>query len=69
MDAETGRYLSEDCTFCRRWETMGGKVYVDANSNLAHAPAQYPSGKPRQNAFAHDTTRAAAGERDPAART
>jgi hypothetical protein len=36
VDPETGRYLSEDYTFCRRWEAMGGKVYVDANSNLAH---------------------------------
>jgi hypothetical protein len=36
VDPESGRYLSEDYTFCRRWEAMGGKVYVDANSNLAH---------------------------------
>ncbi|MEI7714108.1 MAG: hypothetical protein WCI94_21920 [Rhodospirillales bacterium] len=36
MDPESNRYLSEDYTFCRRWEQMGGKIHVDANSNLAH---------------------------------
>jgi hypothetical protein len=36
VDPESLRYLSEDYTFCRRWEQMGGTIYVDANSNLAH---------------------------------
>ena len=36
VDPESGRYLSEDYTFCRRWEAMGGTVHVDANSNLQH---------------------------------
>ena len=31
-----GRYLSEDYAFCRRWQALGGKVYVDAHSRLAH---------------------------------
>lgn len=31
-----GRYLSEDCAFCRRWQSIGGKVFVDGRSNLMH---------------------------------
>ena len=33
---ENGRYLSEDYTFCRRWQNMGGKVYVDPHVILDH---------------------------------
>jgi hypothetical protein len=36
VDPESRRYLSEDYGFCRIWEKIGGKVYVDANSNLSH---------------------------------
>jgi hypothetical protein len=38
----TGRYLSEDSTLYRRWEeTMGGTVYVAANSNLTHQESRF----------------------------
>lgn len=31
------RFLSEDYAFCRRWQNMGGKVYLDlVASNLTH---------------------------------
>jgi hypothetical protein len=33
---DQGRYLSEDYAFCRLWQNMGGKVYVDADSKLTH---------------------------------
>jgi hypothetical protein len=28
VDEKTGRYLSEDYAFCRRWRDMGGRVHV-----------------------------------------
>jgi hypothetical protein len=34
---ENGRYLSEDYTFCRRWQALGGEVWADvASPNLGH---------------------------------
>ncbi|AXQ23331.1 hypothetical protein BEN71_15185 [Acinetobacter wuhouensis] len=36
VDSETGRYLSEDYGFCRLWEGIGEKIYIDAKSNLSH---------------------------------
>jgi len=31
-----GRYLSEDYAFCRRWQSIGGRVFVDTRSRLMH---------------------------------
>ena len=36
IDPETGDYLSEDYTFCRRWRAIGGEVWLDARSSLIH---------------------------------
>jgi hypothetical protein len=36
VDPDTGRYLSEDYAFCRRWRDMGGKVWVDVDAPLQH---------------------------------
>jgi hypothetical protein len=30
------RYLSEDYTFCRRWQELDGKIYLDVNTTLSH---------------------------------
>ncbi len=40
MERDTGRYLSEDYAFCRRWQALGGKVHVDTRSRLAHQGLQ-----------------------------
>lgn len=36
IDPESRRYLSEDYTFCRRWQDMGGEVYLDPRTALNH---------------------------------
>jgi hypothetical protein len=36
MIDEDGRYLSEDYTFCRRWQKLGGKVHLAVNVKLNH---------------------------------
>ena len=36
VDPISKRYLSEDYGFCRLWTGLGGKVYIDAYSNLTH---------------------------------
>lgn len=33
---ETGTYLSEDFSFCRRWTDMGGEIWIDLQSRLTH---------------------------------
>ena len=39
IDGETGTYLSEDFSFCRRWTAMGGEIWADMNSRLTHVGA------------------------------
>jgi len=36
IDQDTKRYLSEDYTFCRRWQDMGGEIYLDPRTALNH---------------------------------
>jgi hypothetical protein len=36
IDRETGAYLSEDYTFCKRWTDMGGEIWADTRSRLTH---------------------------------
>jgi len=38
-DPIDNRYLSEDYTFCRRWQTLGGQIWVDPNTKLNHVGA------------------------------
>ena len=35
-DPEDNRYLSEDYTFCRRWQKIGGEVWLDPLVELDH---------------------------------
>jgi hypothetical protein len=36
IDADTGAYLSEDFSFCKRWTDMGGEIWADLQSRLDH---------------------------------
>ncbi len=37
IDPETGTYLSEDYSFCRRWRQIGGEIWLDVTSKLTHS--------------------------------
>jgi hypothetical protein len=43
---ETGQYISEDWTFCRRWRALGGKVWLDTLGRLTHVGAHDYVGQP-----------------------
>lgn len=59
MTEENGRYLSEDYAFCRRWQNIGGKVYVDTRSKLSHQGGYIYSGDFRASLMAqHEKKRA-----------
>ncbi len=36
IDPVDRRYLSEDYTFCRRFQQMGGEIWIDINTKLNH---------------------------------
>ena len=36
LDPDDNRYLSEDYTFCRRWQKLGGEIWLDPNTKLNH---------------------------------
>jgi len=36
IDKESGVYLSEDFSFCKRWTDMGGEIWADLRSRLTH---------------------------------
>lgn len=36
VEPETNRYLSEDYSFCRRWQDIGGEVWLDPLVKLDH---------------------------------
>lgn len=36
VDPDSGRYLSEDYAFCRRWRDIGGQVWADLRCKLTH---------------------------------
>ena len=36
IEPDTGLYLSECFSFCRRWRELGGEIWVDLHSELTH---------------------------------
>lgn len=46
IDPETGTYLSEDYTFCKRWRDIGGEVWLDTSLELTHAGRASFTGMP-----------------------
>jgi hypothetical protein len=46
IEPETGHYLSEDYTFCRRWRAIGGTIWLDAQSALYHVGPHDFAGRP-----------------------
>ncbi len=36
VNEQTGYYLSEDYSFCRRWTDIGGEIWIDLHSRLTH---------------------------------
>ena len=56
IDPETGTYLSEDFTFCHRWRKIGGKVWLDTESQLRHVGVHDFQGRPSAQLLKHDGT-------------
>ena len=51
IDPETGHYMSEDYSFCRRWRNIGGEIWVDLKSKLTHeGPFQFQGNTERRYA-------------------
>jgi hypothetical protein len=44
IDPDSRRYLSEDYSFCRRWQQMGGKIHADVRTTLGHVGNLHFSG-------------------------
>ncbi|MDO4641085.1 MAG: hypothetical protein Q4A84_05205 [Neisseria sp.] len=40
VDPQSRRYLSEDYGFCHLWQRIGGKIFIDTQSNLTHQGAK-----------------------------
>ncbi len=55
IDAETGTYLSEDYSFCRRWRAIGGEIWLDNESKLSHTGPQRFDGDLSQRHAAPDS--------------
>jgi hypothetical protein len=46
IDGDARRYLSEDYTFCRRWQKMGGQIWLDPSIVLNHYGSYAYRGNP-----------------------
>lgn len=48
LDPKDKRYLSEDYTFCRRWQAIGGECWLDPTISLNHFGSFCFVGNPQQ---------------------
>ncbi|MCX2561797.1 hypothetical protein OQ252_10370 [Acetobacter farinalis] len=48
IDEETRAFMSEDFTFCKRWRTMGGEIWLDTSLLLSHTGSAVFAGDPTQ---------------------
>lgn len=58
IEPETGVYLSEDYTFCRRWRALGGDVWLDTQGALIHVGAYEFAGNPARRHFSPEAPQA-----------
>jgi hypothetical protein len=54
IDPDTRRFLSEDYSFCRRYQKLGGEVWADVVAPLAHIGTAIYHGDIRQRFKYHD---------------
>jgi hypothetical protein len=58
IEPETGVYLSEDYTFCRRWRDLGGEIWLDTQGSLIHVGQHEFSGAPSARDFVAPSVKA-----------
>jgi hypothetical protein len=51
IDPVSRDYLSEDYAFCQRWRSIGGKLWLDTQSELTHIGPHEFEGRPRVRQF------------------
>ncbi len=56
IDPETSTYISEDFTFCKRWQRTGGRVWLDTRAILTHSGPSDFQGFPAHRFARHDPT-------------
>ena len=58
IDPDTNTYISEDFTFCKRWQQVGGRVWLDTVAPLTHSgfsdfhgvpSRRFATGRPRSH--------------------
>jgi hypothetical protein len=60
IEPETGVYLSEDFSFCKRWTDIGGEIWADAESRLDHVGPAVFHGDVATQLAAHPSVKEAA---------
>ena len=48
IEPATGTYMSEDFTFCSRWQRLGGRIWLDTSASLTHNGPSDFKGRPDQ---------------------